>query len=106
MARPGLCLSQAHVLTSQAVRALPCQALLWRALAVTAIIKAHETEECVYAVFCYAMFCCWCASYTNRKELLRGDMTRYQCCNGDWPCSGKMKEKDCPEFCLCIEVHC
>ena len=28
------------------------------------------------AVFCYAMFCCYCASYTNRKEFLRGDMTR------------------------------
>eukprot|EP00892_Ulva_mutabilis_P006315 jgi/Ulvmu1/4055/UM019_0032.1 len=56
--------------------------------------------------FCYAMFCCYCASYTNRKDFLRGDMTRYQCCNGHWPCSGRMKEQSCPEFCLCMEVYC
>lgn len=58
----------------------------------------------MFAVFCYAMFCCYCASYTNRKEALRGDMTRYTCCMGMWPCSGKMGEKNAPECCLCLEV--
>lgn len=57
-----------------------------------------------YAVFCYAIFCSSCASFTNRRKALRGDMTRYICCNGDWPCSGKMKEQSCPNFCLCTEV--
>ncbi|KAJ8450249.1 hypothetical protein Cgig2_033443 [Carnegiea gigantea] len=31
-------------------------------------------------------------------------MTRYQCCGGYMPCSGKLKEKNCPECCLCIEA--
>lgn len=29
---------------------------------------------------------------------------RYVCCNGDCPCSGRMAEQSCPEFCLCMEV--
>ena len=32
-------------------------------------------------------------------------MTRYKCCMGHWPCSGKMKEQSCPEVCLCMEVR-
>ena len=56
------------------------------------------------AVFCFAIFCASCASYSNRKKALHGDMSRYICCNGDCPCSGRMKESDCPEFCLCLEV--
>lgn len=55
--------------------------------------------------FCFAIFCASCASYSNRKKALRDDMSRYICCNGDCPCSGRMKEQDCPEFCLCMEVR-
>lgn len=50
------------------------------------------------------MFCPSCASYSNRKKALHDDMSKYICCAGHCPCSGKMKEKDCPEFCLCLEV--
>lgn len=31
-------------------------------------------------------------------------MSRYICCNGDCPCSGRMGEQSCPEFCLVMEV--
>ncbi|DBA97993.1 TPA: hypothetical protein ACH3X3_012829 [Trebouxia sp. C0006] len=45
-----------------------------------------------------------CISYMLRKQLIYNDMTRYVCCNGDCPCSGRMAEQSCPEFCLCMEV--
>eukprot|EP00217_Crustomastix_stigmatica_P011617 CAMPEP_0183789574 /NCGR_PEP_ID=MMETSP0803_2-20130417/507_1 /TAXON_ID=195967 /ORGANISM="Crustomastix stigmata, Strain CCMP3273" /LENGTH=216 /DNA_ID=CAMNT_0026033747 /DNA_START=36 /DNA_END=683 /DNA_ORIENTATION=+ len=45
-------------------------------------------------------------SYDNRKRTLYGDMTRYTCCNGQCPCSGKMGEKNAPELCLCLETVC
>jgi hypothetical protein len=35
-----------------------------------------------------------------------GDLTNYTCCNGDMCISGKVGEKNCPEFCLCCEVTC
>lgn len=53
---------------------------------------------------CFAMFCGQCASYCLRKQALHGDMTRYVCCNGDCPCSGRLGESSCPAFCLCMEV--
>ncbi|GFR45597.1 hypothetical protein Agub_g6993 [Astrephomene gubernaculifera] len=53
--------------------------------------------------FCFSMWCANCASYSLRKQALHGDMSRYICCNGICPCSGRMGEKDCPEFCLCLE---
>ncbi|XP_028103967.1 uncharacterized protein LOC114303024 [Camellia sinensis] len=31
-------------------------------------------------------------------------MSRYTCCGGYMPCSGKCGESKCPEFCLCTEV--
>jgi hypothetical protein len=55
-------------------------------------------------VFCTSLFCGWCVSYYLRRRALRGDMTRYLCCNGDWPCSGRCGEQKCPAFCLCMEV--
>eukprot|EP00798_Chlamydomonas_sp_ICE-L_P023030 gene23030-30224_t len=53
---------------------------------------------------CYATWCCYCASYQLRKQALYGDMTRYTCCNGMFPCSGRCGEKKCPRCCLCVEV--
>ncbi|KMT20434.1 hypothetical protein BVRB_1g004280 [Beta vulgaris subsp. vulgaris] len=53
---------------------------------------------------CYAVLCGPCASYMLRKRALYGDMTRYTCCGGFMPCSGKCGERKCPEFCLCAEV--
>ncbi|XP_022770461.1 ENHANCER OF AG-4 protein 2-like [Durio zibethinus] len=41
-----------------------------------------------------------------RKRALYNDMSRYQCCAGSLPCSGKLGESHCPEFCLCTEVVC
>eukprot|EP00242_Pyramimonas_sp_CCMP2087_P012145 CAMPEP_0198212822 /NCGR_PEP_ID=MMETSP1445-20131203/27801_1 /TAXON_ID=36898 /ORGANISM="Pyramimonas sp., Strain CCMP2087" /LENGTH=197 /DNA_ID=CAMNT_0043887369 /DNA_START=104 /DNA_END=694 /DNA_ORIENTATION=- len=55
---------------------------------------------------CTSFFCTCCASYSIRKRVLYGDMSRYLCCGGHCPCSGKMGEKSCPEFCLCLETVC
>eukprot|EP00198_Chlamydomonas_reinhardtii_P007928 XP_001697265.1 predicted protein [Chlamydomonas reinhardtii] len=55
---------------------------------------------------CYAMWCGYCASYGLRKQALHGDLSRYLCCNGMCPCSGRMGERKCPGFCLCMEVSC
>ena len=52
---------------------------------------------------CYATLCCWCASFQQRKQLLYGDMSRYICCAGSCPCSGRMGEQKCPELCLALE---
>ncbi|KAI3693637.1 hypothetical protein L1987_76585 [Smallanthus sonchifolius] len=53
---------------------------------------------------CFALFCGPCASYKLRKRALYGDMSRYTCCGGYMPCSGKCGERKCPKFCLCTEV--
>eukprot|EP00494_Astrolonche_serrata_P021430 UN21670 len=39
-----------------------------------------------------------------RKRALYNDMSRYTCCAGYMPCSGKCGESKCPEFCLATEV--
>ncbi|GAV76107.1 PLAC8 domain-containing protein [Cephalotus follicularis] len=45
-----------------------------------------------------------CVSYMLRKRALYNDMSRYTCCAGYMPCSGRCGESKCPEFCLCTEV--
>ncbi|XP_076939158.1 uncharacterized protein LOC143607677 isoform X3 [Bidens hawaiensis] len=60
---------------------------------------AADTPYC-----CFAFFCGPCASYMLRKRALYGDMSRYTCCGGYMPCSGKCGERKCPTFCLCTEV--
>ncbi|KAL8266586.1 hypothetical protein R6Q59_003930 [Mikania micrantha] len=62
---------------------------------------AADTPYC-----CFALFCGPCASYKLRKRALYGDMSRYTCCGGYMPCSGKCGERKCPTFCLCTEVFC
>ncbi|GAB2271738.1 hypothetical protein Dimus_006567 [Dionaea muscipula] len=57
--------------------------------------------------YCCFAFCCGpCASYLLRKRALYNDMSRYTCCAGYLPCSGRCGESSCPEFCLCTEVFC
>jgi len=41
---------------------------------------------------CFAMWCSYCASWSLRKQALHGDMSRYICCNGACPCSGKREK--------------
>jgi len=53
---------------------------------------------------CYSMFCCYCASFQQRKQLLYGDMSRALCCAGSMPCSGRCGEQKCPNFCLALET--
>ncbi|KAK1367527.1 Keratin-associated protein like [Heracleum sosnowskyi] len=53
---------------------------------------------------CFATLCAPCASYMLRKRALYNDMSRYVCCGGYLPCSGRCGESKCPEFCLCTEV--
>ncbi|OAY62262.1 uncharacterized protein LOC110629852 [Manihot esculenta] len=55
---------------------------------------------------CFALICGPCASYMLRRRALYNDMSRYLCCAGYVPCSGKCGEKNCPELCLCTEVFC
>ncbi|MQL89328.1 hypothetical protein Taro_021901 [Colocasia esculenta] len=45
-----------------------------------------------------------CVSYLLRKRALYNDMSRYVCCAGYLPCSGRCGESRCPELCLCTEV--
>ncbi|CAL5433138.1 unnamed protein product [Camellia sinensis] len=45
-----------------------------------------------------------CVSYLLRKRALYNDMSRYTCCAGYLPCSGRCGESRCPEFCLATEV--
>ncbi|KAG1360872.1 hypothetical protein COCNU_09G003350 [Cocos nucifera] len=45
-----------------------------------------------------------CVSYMLRKRALYNDMSRYVCCAGYLPCSGKCGESQCPELCLCAEA--
>ncbi|KAJ6972373.1 hypothetical protein NC653_032833 [Populus alba x Populus x berolinensis] len=47
-----------------------------------------------------------CVSYMLRKRALYNDMSRYVCCAGYLPCSGKCGESKCPELCLGTEVVC
>ncbi|XP_076950534.1 uncharacterized protein LOC143623529 [Bidens hawaiensis] len=53
---------------------------------------------------CFALFCGPCVSYLLRKRALYNDMSRYTCCAGYMPCSGRCGESKCPELCLCTEV--
>jgi hypothetical protein len=59
------------------------------------------SADCLYAALCSP-----CASYTLRKRALHGDMSRYVCCAGYYPCAGRCGESNAPEFCLCVEVNC
>ncbi|MBA0593443.1 hypothetical protein Gorai_010386, partial [Gossypium raimondii] len=57
-----------------------------------------------FADCCLAFWCGPCVSYMLRKRALYNDMSRYTCCAGYMPCSGRCGESKCPEFCLCTEV--
>ncbi|KAF8379554.1 hypothetical protein HHK36_028994 [Tetracentron sinense] len=52
---------------------------------------------------CLAFWCAPCVSYLLRKRALYNDMSRYTCCAGYLPCSGRCGESRCPEFCLGTE---
>ncbi|XP_058199561.1 uncharacterized protein LOC131314729 isoform X2 [Rhododendron vialii] len=67
---------------------------------LTNTIKA-DTPYC-----CFALWCGPCVSYLLRKRALYDDMSRYVCCAGYMPCSGRCGESKCPEFCLATEVFC
>lgn len=55
---------------------------------------------------CLSLWCGPCVSYMLRKRALYNDMSRYTCCAGYMPCSGRCGENKCPEFCLATEVFC
>ncbi|XVF73148.1 hypothetical protein PTKIN_Ptkin12aG0178300 [Pterospermum kingtungense] len=69
----------------------------------TTIMKTMQAD---FPYCLYAACCGQCVSYTLRKRALHNDMSRYECCGGYMPCSGKFGESQCPEFCLCTEVFC
>jgi len=58
----------------------------------------------------YGGLCPVCATYQMRVRALRGDMTKYSCCQGyfNMCCinAGQMGESSSPECCLCLEACC
>ncbi|XP_068469284.1 uncharacterized protein [Phaseolus vulgaris] len=52
---------------------------------------------------CFAFWCAPCVSYMLRKRALYDDMSRYTCCAGYMPCSGRCEESKYPELCLATE---
>ncbi|XP_047096390.1 uncharacterized protein LOC124708769 [Lolium rigidum] len=55
---------------------------------------------------CLSLWCGPCVSYMLRRRALYNDMSRYVCCAGYMPCSGRCGESRCPEVCLATEVFC
>ncbi|KAG2302893.1 hypothetical protein Bca52824_031544 [Brassica carinata] len=53
---------------------------------------------------CLACVCGPCVSYLLRRRALYNDMSRYTCCAGYMPCSGRCGESKCPQLCLATEV--
>lgn len=55
---------------------------------------------------CFTVLCpCW-AAYQQRERALFGNWSRYLCCAGMMPCSGRLGERNCPQLCLLLEVCC
>ncbi|KAK9749428.1 hypothetical protein RND81_02G124800 [Saponaria officinalis] len=69
-------------------------------------VELMQTMSVDPPYYCFAFWCGPCASYLLRRRALYGNMTRYQCCGGYMPCSGKCGEQKCPEFCLLTEILC
>ncbi|KAJ0974450.1 hypothetical protein J5N97_016415 [Dioscorea zingiberensis] len=63
-----------------------------------------STIQADFPYCCLSLWCGPCVSYMLRKRALYNDMSRYVCCAGYLPCSGKCGESHCPELCLCTEV--
>jgi len=63
-----------------------------------------ETTGAATGFCCYAFWCGPCASFQLRRRALYNDMSRYLCCAGYLPCSGRCGESRCPNFCLGVEV--
>ncbi|XP_070011695.1 uncharacterized protein [Nicotiana sylvestris] len=67
----------------------------------TDLLRAPQSDP---LFCCFSLWCGPCASYILRKRALYNDMSRYTCCGGYMPCSGRCGESHCPELCLCTEV--
>ncbi|KAK3429226.1 hypothetical protein EUGRSUZ_E00640 [Eucalyptus grandis] len=65
----------------------------------------HTVQEDI-PFCCFATWCGPCASYLLRRRALYDDMSRYVCCAGYMPCSGRCGESQFPELCLAAEVIC
>lgn len=65
----------------------------------------HTVQEDI-PFCCFATWCGPCASYLLRRRALYNDMSRYVCCAGYMPCSGRCGESQFPELCLAAEVIC
>ncbi|KAJ3682038.1 hypothetical protein LUZ60_014611 [Juncus effusus] len=63
-----------------------------------------RTVQADFPFCCLSLWCGPCVSYMLRKRALYNDMSRYVCCAGYLPCSGRCGESRCPEFCLATEV--
>ncbi|KAK8640574.1 hypothetical protein V6N13_008326 [Hibiscus sabdariffa] len=67
----------------------------------TSLMEAVQAD-CKYCML--AVCCAQCVSFDLRQRALHNEMSRYECCAGYMPCSGKCMEDKCPTFCLCLEV--
>lgn len=57
-----------------------------------------------FSYCCLSLWCGPCVSYMLRRRALYNDMSRYVCCAGYMPCSGRCGESKCPELCLATEA--
>lgn len=73
----------------------------YRNLWHTDLIRTIQADP---AYCCLSFWCAPCVSYLLRRRALYNDMSRYVCCAGYMPCSGRCGESKCPEFCLATEV--
>ena len=85
---------------------MPALPLVCRCLLARTWICVLSSKSCFHIGCFVSIFCNCCASYAMRKRTLYNDMSRYICCGGHCPCSGKMNEDQCPELCLCLETVC
>ena len=69
-------------------------------------VGALETPCKKPGYFCLSALAPWCMSYNLRRRALYGDMSRYVCCGGAFPCSGSCGEQKAPELCLACETCC
>ncbi|XP_039048026.1 uncharacterized protein LOC120188683 [Hibiscus syriacus] len=69
----------------------------------TTLMEAVKAD-CSYCLL--SAVCSQCVSFDLRKRALHNKLSRYVCCAGYMPCSGKCQEDKCPTFCLCMEVFC
>jgi hypothetical protein len=104
VARETLACGTLTPLSSLSSRSSRSSLSLGRRYKRTWAVPLMETTGAATGFCCYAFWCGPCASFQLRRRALYNDMSRYLCCAGYLPCSGRCGESRCPNFCLGVEV--